>query len=494
VILQLPPKKLLIFVIAYVAGGVAVPKHADAADALFTLLKGLADCQVFQRSATDTVTIAMEGVAPIAGNIAATVSAEGKALEAWSGVQIGSATGGSWQAVLSGLPMGGPYTIRLVLAGPAGSPTHELNVKRVLVGDLWLLGGQSNMQGIGDMVGVEEPSDRVNVFRMRHMWDEAREPIHRLYESVDRVHRGDAPMPSTEESDKMTSQQTKGAGLGLPFAKQMVARTGVPIGLVPVGHGGTSMDQWSPAKRDMGGDSLYGSFLSSLKATGGKVRGMLWYQGESDAVPGEASATAFAPKLAGLVEAIRQDTGDPNLPFYFVQIGCFANTNPVIRKGWNIVQEAQRHCEETIPNSGLVASVDLALDDGIHIGTEGLKRLGKRLTNLALGGPSRGPRLDRVERAGLVLRVVFKGGVKLMPNKGRVSGFSIRTPEGEDTNLIFKQLVDPADASVVLLHLTEEPPEGSQLWYGYGLIPFCNLTDNEDMAAPVMGPLAIPKP
>ncbi|MCL4218335.1 MAG: hypothetical protein KJ052_15210, partial [Candidatus Hydrogenedentes bacterium] len=39
---------------------------------------------------------------------------------------------------------------------------------------------------------------------------------------------------------------TKGAGLGLPFAKAVAEATGRPIGLVPCAHGGTSMTQWSP--------------------------------------------------------------------------------------------------------------------------------------------------------------------------------------------------------------------------------------------------------
>jgi sialate O-acetylesterase len=481
-------------VLLLAAGGLIMNSRLAMAESEFTLLKGLADYQVCQRSATDTATLALEGGAPVAGNIRATVLADGKTLEVFNAVTIGAARDGSWNARLPNLPAGGPYAIRLELVSPEGNVAGALTIQRVLVGDLWILAGQSNMEGTGDLVGVEEPSDRINSFRMRHQWDEAREPLHRLYESVDRVHRGDVPIPSLEESDKTTAERKKGAGLGLPFAKQMVARTGIPVGLVPVAHGGTSMDQWSPNQKAMGGDSLYGSLLSALKAVGGKVKGVLWYQGESDTFTVK-TAKEFTGNFTSLVEALRQDTGDPNLPFYYVQIGCFANSDPSLHKGWNAIQEQQRLCEDVIPNSGMAASIDLSLDDPIHIGVEGHKRLGKRLSNLALGAPSRGPRFDKVERGPGFVRVVFKGGSgKLVPAKGKASGFSIRNATGDDLCLIYKEVVDPEASNSVQLWVGGEVPDGALLWYGYGLFPFCNLADSEDMAVPVMGPIEIPKP
>lgn len=300
-------------------------------------------------------------------------------------------------------------------------------------------------------------------------------------------------MPTLEESDKITAALQKGTGLALPFAKQMVARTGVPIGLVPCAHGGTSMMQWDPKLRANGGDSLYGSLLRTLKVVGGRVAGMLWYQGESDA--GGDQPALFTQRFGELIQALREDAGNPNLPFYSVQIGTFAHPDRTLVSGWNSIQEQQRRIEETIPNTGVVASVDLPLDDLIHIGTEGLKRLGKRLANVAIGSPSRGPRPDHLERGPGGLRVVFKeGSGKLQAPRTRVAGFSIRNATGEDLCLIYKQVVDPQNPNAVWLGLVSDPPEGAQLWYGHGLAPFCNLTDTEDMAVLVMGPLEIPKP
>ena len=73
----------------------------------------------------------------------------------------------------------------------------------------------------------------------------------------------------------------------------MVEKTGVPIGLIPAAHGGTSMQQWNPALRDLGGESLYGATVERFRAIWRQSRRcILWYQGESDANPTDAAQYA----------------------------------------------------------------------------------------------------------------------------------------------------------------------------------------------------------
>ena len=156
------------------------------------------------------------------------------------------------------------------------------SVGPVFVGDLWVLAGQSNMQGVGDLIDVTPPHPRVMMLGMDGKWGQAEEPLHWLVDSPDPVHSGD-PKTREERSAQEHKTRTKGAGLGLPFAVAMVESTGVPIGLVACAHGGTSMEQWNPAKKEEGGKSLYGSMLRQVQLAGGKVKGVLWYQGESDA-------------------------------------------------------------------------------------------------------------------------------------------------------------------------------------------------------------------
>ena len=220
------------------------------------------------------------------------------------------------------------------------------------------------------------------ILGMDGKWAQAEEPLHWLVDSPDPVHSGD-PKTRAERSARQHKNRTKGAGLGLPFAVAHGRATGVPIGLVACAHGGTSMEQWNPAKKDEGGNSLYGSMLRQVQLAGGKVKGVLWYQGESDA--NADASKVYAKVFADFIAAVRSDLGQPDLPFYFVQIGRFVHGGDP--KAWNAVQEAQRRLPERVPNTAVVSVIDLELDDVIHVGTQGLKR----------AGPAAGP--DRRARA-----------------------------------------------------------------------------------------------
>ena len=124
-----------------------------------------------------------------------------------------------------------------------------------------------------ELGNVEKPHELVHVFRPEGGWEQAKEPLHERRERNNMV---------------------IGAGLGLPFAKEMVRRTNVPVGLIPTAVGGTSLWLWDPALKTKGRESLYGNMLAQFEASGGMARGMLWYQGESDTRPGARRAVSGA--------------------------------------------------------------------------------------------------------------------------------------------------------------------------------------------------------
>ena len=419
---------------------------------------------------------------------------------------------------------GGPY-FAAVTIDIKGTQREEIQAGPFFVGDLWVLAGQSNMQGVGDLVDVTPPNALVSSLGMDGKWAKAAEPLHWLSDSPDPVHSGD-PAGRAKRSEDEHKTRNKGAGLGLPFAAAMVQATNVPVGLVACAHGGTSMEQWNPNKRGEGGKSLYGSMLRQFKLAGGKVKGLLWYQGESDSMGGQPLADAFARTFADFIAAVRADFGQPELPFYYVQIGRFVN--PADPKPWNTVQDAQRRLADEVPNTAVVSVIDLELDDGIHVGTAGLKRVGKRLAEIALreqfgqpGGTT--PTLDRVFKgANNTLVVRFKGVNRVQPSapnqagqmmqngmggpravstarrpgglqpERHVAGFSIRKADGKEIPLIYEAMVGTS-RDTVILKLSGGIPEGASLHYGWGLDPYCNLTDTLDMAVPVFGPIPLDK-
>lgn len=409
----------------------------------------------------------------------------------------------------SGVPPGGPYAIHGRVRAKDGG-VWDFHVAPVFVGDLWVLAGQSNMEGVGRLVDVTPPHPKVMALGMDGRWVQAVEPLHWLDDSPDPVHSGD-PATRAVRAAQIRATRTKGAGLGLPFGAAMANATGVPVGLVACAHGGTSMAQWSPSMKGQGGMSLYGSMLRQVRLAGGKVKGMLWYQGESDTLDARATE-AYARESAGFIAAVRADLGQPELPFYFVQLGrMIGAADP---RAWNTVQEVQRRLAEAIPRTALVATVDLELDDTIHVGTQGLKRVGERLARIAqrelfrAGGASN-PTLESA-RIGPdnTLLLKFRGvnraaaiGGPMMPGPGvagadglrperHIGGFSIRAVDGREIPLIFEAAVGPSRDTVVL-KLAGPPPPRSYLWYGWGLDPYCNLTDALDMAVPVFGPFAL---
>ena len=448
------------------------------------------DDQVFQRDGSGRASIPLR---------AALQAPSGKSLEAR--VLRKHLVVSDWEPVNDAVTAasGGPYRIEIRVRGAS---TLAAAVNNILVGDLWVLAGQSNMEGVGDLVNTTAPHEMVHNFDLADHWAVAEDPLHTLPSAADRVHWRRNPQGQPERLDgdairNFVAARKKGAGLGLPFAVEMVRRTGVPVGLLSCAHGGTSMDQWDPALKEKGGDSLYGSMLRRIHAAGGKLAGVLWYQGESDANP--KAAAAFQTKFERFVQAMRSDLGQAELPFYYVQIGRHVNATNVAE--WNAVQEMQRKAETTIPRSGMIAAVDTSLDDGIHVGTQDHKRLGRRLANLAChdlypdkagcGAYQRGPRpVAAVLRDGVV-RVTFTGVNGRLLSPGRIAGFTVHDASGMAQPLVYKTTVDPSDPSAILLSIGGILPEGAVLRYGFGKDPYCNLRDSEDMAAPVFGPLPI---
>lgn len=457
---------------------------------------GLAPHQVVQASAENVATLNLGGSATVVGTVQAQVSGAAGEVKPWADLAV--IAEGKWQGSIAGVPVGGPYTVALRVLDAAGAPLAETSVADVLVGDLWILAGQSNMQGYGNRVNEEAEDPLVHLFAMNDEWRVAKDPLHVLEESIDPVHANPPDDATRQQQIKDALARTKGMGLGMTFAKELAHRTGRPIGLVACAHGGTSMDQWSPAARDQGGASLYGSTIRRVKAVGGTVKGVLWYQGESDANP--ELVTVFKDKFTALIAAFRADLGNPDLPFLYVQIGRFVHAN-LEHVSWNRVQAAQLAVETEVPGVAVAPAVDLGIDDPIHIGSDGLKVLGKRLAILAEtkaygGSAGIGPRIATVTRAGtpfgLTLRVTFTSPNGPLQAKGAVDGFSISGgPDGDDVLAIYRQEIAADDPNTVVLW-ANELPENAQLWYGHGLDPHCTLTDPLDLGVPTFGPVAIP--
>lgn len=458
-------------------------------------IKNLPDYRVIQRTGSATA-IDVNGECAQAGPVQAKIARGSEVILDWT--IIGVAQNGAWQGVLPAVPTGGEYRIDVRIFH-GGSAVESASADHILVGDLWILAGQSNMQGIGNMIDIEPPSPQVHVFEMQEVWSVAQDVLHWLHESPCGAYWRNDQAARDAALAAGRGNPTKGAGLGVAFGKDLAEHTGVPIGLIPCALGGTQIKEWDPKDKHLGTTVLYGAMLHRVNRAGGKVKGLLWYQGESDAVT--ELSPLYSDRLKELAAATRLDLNDPNLPWIQVQI-C-RTTLGWLASDWNAIQNTQRVVEKEINRLWTVPSVDLELDDAIHVGTDGLKRLGRRLARVArrevYGEPgiNLGPRPISVTiadaQAGAV-RVTYgrvNGGLN---PKRHIAGFSFLLQNGDPGPPIYNVSVDRNDPRSVIIETGAPLPGTVILVYGHGIDPYCNLVDDLDMAAPVFGTLVMSAP
>ncbi len=453
---------------------------------------GLLPGHVLQRTATGasaTITGTTDG--PCTCPITATVRRGAKPLPGFSGKRIGQAGEGRFTVVLKGLPTGGPYTVELQCGA------ERAVVREILVGDLWLMAGQSNMEGVGNLCDATEPHPLVRNFAMRREWEIAQDPLHYLAESPDRAHGGGTGQDA-KAVVRAKKLAIKGAGVGVHFGKLMHARTKVPQGLIATAHGGTSMAQWNPALKDQGGDSLYGSMRLSLQAVGQPVAGMLWYQGCSDTGPEQVAV--YTRKMEELVAAVRQSLGQPKLPWVIVQIGRWTDGGTADPVGWHAIREQQRLLPSRISACDVVSAVDLELDDGIHIAATAYAALAQRMARVA----ARLVHRDRAERPaiqprslryrdpkppfGPAIDIEFANVVGGLGSTGLPQGLVVVGQDGRPQGAIYKTVLTGSRATI---YLSGNYLPGSRVMYGCGFNPVCNLADARGMGVPAFGPLPV---
>ncbi len=432
------------------------------------------DNRVYQRDGRNRATLTFQTQAPVR----ARVRQGAKVIKPWR----------QSDGAIENVPTGGPYTLEV--EGPAG---RRLAAKGLLVGDLWILAGQSNMDGSGKLVDLEPPSSKVHCFYYDETWGIAKDPLCVLVDSMDPVHWRCEEKDLQEAREEDHRFREHGAGLGVRFGKEILKATGVPVGLIMCSHGGTSMEQWDPAKKKLSGRSLFGSMARRVQACGGRVKGMLWYQGESDAL--NKATGKFKGRLKRFIQACRKEFDSPEMPFIQVQLSRVFSTDaqfPIAH--WNGVQQRQLEIASEIKNVATAAAIDCGLSDIIHLDALSQRRMGARLAELALvlAYGKKAPMAlcpDTVRCVGkerTVVRVTFKNvRGRLRPAQG-ARGFFVEQPDGRRIAITSSR----ADGESVRLTLETGARKGAKLWYGKGLSPATDLRDDL-FGAPVFGPVKL---
>ncbi len=411
---------------------------------------------------------------------------------------------------VSGLKPGGPYCIDVTATSADGATVAHAKFDNILVGDLWVLAGQSNMAGSAPIKERLTPDPLVNMLGMDGVWGPGIPPTHRLVESDARAIKdlllGRGGMKSEEQITEAAKQShngeyaSGGASCDTFFASWLAKETSIPQGLIPTAFGGTSLEEWSPDLLSKGDASLYGNMIRSVVRAGGHVRGMLWYQGESDACNGDPKIyDTYFDRFKRFVECTRRDSGNPDMIFVTAQLGRTVILPWEIEAHWDGLREQQRRLAAEVPGVHMVPAADLALSDGIHVGWDGHKILGVRMARVALphvihDGDRPGIDLASVRFANAertVINVDFNYVAGKLQSGGLPRGFMLALPDQPVRDLFFNVEFDANRPNRVVLYRGAAIDPAAKLSYGQGLNPILNITDNDDMAPCSFGPVPI---
>lgn len=281
-----------------------------------------------------------------------------------------------WELTIKTPEAGGPFTISI-------KGYNEVVLKNILIGEVWLCSGQSNMEmsvswGIDD--GEEEMKNAANpnirFFTVPKLT--ATSPQNNLLGNW---------TESTPETMKYFS------AIGYFFAKRLREDLkNVPIGLISSNWGGTPAEIWMP-EDVVNNDPLllenakklneqeygprqpgraYNAMIYPI--VGFKIAGTLWYQGESN-----VGSLVYDKTLGALITSWRKEWND-NFPFYYVQIAPFKTGSNNFS---NVtVRNSQRKLLKEVSKTGMVVISDIS--DTIDIHPKNKKSVGIRLANLAL--------------------------------------------------------------------------------------------------------------
>ena len=233
---------------------------------------------------------------------------------------------------------------------------------------LFILAGQSNMSGRGTLLPTTlSENPRIFLFGNDYEWHIAAEPIDNASGQVDRV---------SQDLDA-------GFSPGMSFATTLLKHNpNLIIGLIPCAKGGSGIAEW---ERNLSDKTLYGSCLkrSVAASSKGEIAGMLFFQGEADALKPKPVAKRplfpyqWANKFSAFVSNFRQDLGLQNLPVVFAQIG--SNKAPGLFVNWKPVQQQQKAVK--LPSAAMIVTADLPLNDSVHYTTKSYEIIGQRFAD-----------------------------------------------------------------------------------------------------------------
>lgn len=280
-----------------------------------------------------------------------------------------------WKLEVATPEAGGPFTVQIK------GKSNEIVLQNVLIGEVWLCSGQSNMEWSANS-GIDNAEEEIK---------NANYPNIRFFSVAKRTSESEQEnLIGTWEECTPKSMQDFTA-IGYFFARRLQEKMDIPIGIIDTGWGATSAEVWTPKSvfqenkyleeqaKKIGENKwapvqpsiLYNAMIHPISQF--KIAGTLWYQGESNA----ANPESYEELFSRMITSWRTSWGY-NFPFYYVQIAPYKYGKP--EQGVQ-VRDAQRRVLKT-PNTAMVVVSDICTVDDIHPTNK--QDVGLRLANIAL--------------------------------------------------------------------------------------------------------------
>lgn len=343
----------------------------------------------------------------------ATASATVKITTSWNKKSYSAKadSDGSWKVKVQTPSAGGPFSITI-------SDGKSITLDNVLIGEVWVCSGQSNMQMT--MTGYRnQPVLGAN----EAIATSGNENIRLI--TIDRVKnltpQEDFPGKWVECTPENVADFSATAYF---FGKMVEQALNVPVGLICSSWGGTRIEPWMSESgiknfdwvkmpdKNMTGDYnqqtptvLYNAMISPM--VGYAIKGALWYQGESN----RNEPKEYEKLMQGLIENWRSEWGIGDFSFYYCQIAPYDYGTSGLNSAF--LREAQYKASTSIQNIGMACLMDVGEKSCIHPADK--EAAGERLAYLALaktygmkGFEFSGPKLDNMTVDGSVVKLTFR--------------------------------------------------------------------------------------
>ncbi len=379
---------------------------------------------------------------------------------------------GRWKVELEPLSAGGPHVMTIAQGN------DKIEVKNVLIGEVWICGGQSNMQWA--LKQSDGGSDAIAT------------------SANDKIRLLTVPRKGSEKPQANIEAQWAAAGpsvvgdfsaIGYFFGRELQKQLSVPVGLIASNFGGTAAEQWMSKEaiegneglkemsKPQGASMLYNAMIAPLAPYA--IQGVIWYQGESNA----PRAFQYRTLLPAMVKNWRETFGQGDFPFLMVQIAPY---EAIVREPsdsiWAEIRDAQFHVSQHVPRTSLVVTTDVGDERDIHPRRKepvGI-RLALAARAIAYGHKVEysGPVYDSMSIEGEKVRLRFKHADSgLVAKDGPLTGFTIA---GDDRKFHTANATIVGDTVVVSSDKVSNPVA---VRYGWAAYPVVNLWNKEDLPA-----------